>query len=134
MANQKRAIQSWLQRRKVREPTMSQASEYDLIAQGFPTKKQTFHQLDSENSLTHENECLKREIKIQRALIEELKGKAQKKAREHATTNRQKDQAITEYQNKIGRCKRTLEMMQNAGTSPSVMVEVMQDLINDIDN
>lgn len=88
-ANQRRAIQSWLHRRKVREPTMSQASEYDLTAQGRPTKKQTHHQLDSENSLTHENECLRREIKTQRALIEELKEEAQKKAQEHVAASRE---------------------------------------------
>lgn len=100
-------------------------------------KKQAPNKPGSDSNLTHENECLKREIEVQKALIKDLKSEAKKRAQEHeiiVATSQQKDRIITKYQNKIERCKRTMEMMQRDGTSSSVVVEVIQDIVNDIAN
>lgn len=46
--------------------------------------------------------------------------------------SQQKHQIISEYHGRAGRCKQALDMMQKAGSSPSVIIEVIKDLVNDI--
>lgn len=43
-----------------------------------------------------------------------------------------KDQIIPEYDGKIERCSQALEVMEKAGTSTDVIVEVILDLLSGI--
>lgn len=49
-----------------------------------------------------------KEIEAQKALIEDMKAEAKRKIHEHeivVATSQEKDQTISKYHNKIGRCK-----------------------------
>lgn len=66
-----------------------------------------------------------------------MKEEAEKKARTHevAIADIQiKDRIIAEYCSKKKRCSRALKVIQNVGTSPDVMIEIIRDLLDDIIN
>lgn len=70
-----------------------------------------------------------------KALIEDMSEEAAKRARIHESTvsdRQKKDQVITAYRSKTGRCNRAFEIMLKVGTSPDVVIEVIRDLIANI--
>lgn len=71
---------------------------------------------------------LEREVEEQKALIDDMKEDVSKKARIHETAvleSHKKDQLISRYGSKVERCKQALEMMQRAGTPPSIIIKVI---------
>lgn len=136
VVEQQQAIKSWTRRRRVREYQL-----HELTKVLYPAHQNIKRRRESEeptrpvpeNDATHQIECLKREVEEQMTLIENLKGEAATRTQiynEAVTEIQKKDQIISEYRDKIERCKHALGMMQRAGTSPIVVVEVIQDLIN----
>lgn len=117
LVKQQRAIKSWACSRKVRDSTLR-----ELIKALYPAhpnvKKRRVSEESTrpipENNLTHQIECLKREVEEQLTLIENLKEEAITKTRIHeeAVFKIQKsDQIISGYCDKAERYKRALKMM-----------------------
>lgn len=102
LIEQQWAINSWACRRKVRESAL-----HELVKVLYPThhslkkkrvSEESIH-LILEDYLTHQMECLKREVEEQRALIENMKEEAAARTRAHeeAVSEIQKrDQIISE--------------------------------------
>lgn len=136
VVEQQQAIKSWTCRRRVRECQLHELTKILYPAHQNAKKRQESEEPTRpipESDATHRMECLKREVEEQRTLIENLKGEAATRTQDYneaVSKIQKKDQIISEYRDKIERCKRALEMMQKAGTSPIVVVEVIQDLIN----
>lgn len=69
---------------------------------------------------------MRRDIEVHKTANEKLREEVKRGARDCEAIiaeNQQNDKTITESQDKIERCKRTLKLMQKVGTSPSVVVE-----------
>lgn len=122
---------------RFQELALHKMPKVERTAQKHPKKKQASDEPihpNPENSFTHENRCLKKEIKEKKSLIEDMKEEAIERAWIHevAISNSQKkDQIIARYRSKIKRCSRALEVMQKEWTSPDVTIEVIWDLIVD---
>lgn len=108
LASQKRPIKSSVHKQNICDSIVLQVSKNDHAIQKRPKNKRASNEPSPKNDFTHQMKCLKREIKVQKVLIEDLKEEVKRRIQIHRasiTDNQKKDQSVAGYQRETERCK-----------------------------
>lgn len=104
LASQKRPIKSSVHKQNICDSIVLQVSKNDHAIQKRPKNKRASNEPSPKNDFTHQMKCLKREIKVQKVLIEDLKEEVKRKSRsiEHPSrTTRKKTRALRDIKEKL---------------------------------